>query len=304
MNEPLAYLNGQYVPAASLSVPVYDAGFMQGTTVAEQLRTFGGRLFRLDEHLARLSRSLEIVGIDPGMSERAMAEVAERLARENHRLLATGDDLGLSIFVTPGPYPTLAPAGASGPTLAMHTYPLPFGLWAEKYRTGQALVVSDIQQVSPRCWPPELKCRSRMHYYLADQRSQAQSPGARALLLDDAGRVCETSTANVMAYYEGEGIVSPPPERILPGISAAALAELAEGLGIDLVHRDLTPGELVAADEVLLTSTSNCLLPVTQLDGQAIGQGRPGPVFERLLRAWGESVGVDIAGQAVQFAGR
>ena len=101
MSEPLAYLNG-WVPAAQAVVPVYDAGFIQGATVSEQLRTFGGDCFALDRHLARLARSLEIVGIDAGLSIDELGTIATELATHNYRLLAAGDDLGLSMFVTPG----------------------------------------------------------------------------------------------------------------------------------------------------------------------------------------------------------
>ena len=125
-------------PAREAVVPVSDAGFVQGTTVAEQLRTFHGRLFRLDQHLQRLAASLEIVGVDPGISIAELADVAQSLVRHNHVLLAPGDDLGLSILVTPGPYGSMAAmvpeVAGQGPTVCLHTYPLPFHLWAEKYR--------------------------------------------------------------------------------------------------------------------------------------------------------------------------
>ena len=89
-----------------MKVSVVDVGFVQGVTVAEQIRTFGGRLFRLEQHLARLQRSLEIVGVDPGMTADELRTTALELAAKNHALLTEGDDLGLSIFVTPGLYPT------------------------------------------------------------------------------------------------------------------------------------------------------------------------------------------------------
>ena len=111
MSQPIAFLNGQWIPASAAAVSVSDAGFVQGTTVAEQLRTFAGKLFRLHDHLARLAHSLEIVGVDPGMSLDELGRTAEELAARNHALLAPGDDLGLSIVVTPGVYSTFA-AGA------------------------------------------------------------------------------------------------------------------------------------------------------------------------------------------------
>jgi branched-subunit amino acid aminotransferase/4-amino-4-deoxychorismate lyase len=304
MDQPQAYLNGKWIPAAAATVPVGDAGFVLGATVAEQLRTFGGRLFHLDDHLTRLEHSLRIVGVDPGMARDELAAVAEQLAACNHRLLAPGDDLGLSIFVTPGDYPAYSPPGPARPTVCLHTYPLPFRLWAAKYREGQALVTTDVEQVSPRSWPASLKCRSRMHYCLADKQAAAVDPQARALLLDAQGFVTEASTANLVIYNAAEGLVSPPGSKILHGISLSAAAEFARRLGIGAGERELATDDVAAAEEAMLASTPLCLLPVTRLNGRPIGDGNPGPVFRRLLSAWSEAVGIDIAAQAERFAHR
>jgi branched-chain amino acid aminotransferase len=304
MDEPLAYLGGEWIPACDAAVSVGDAGFVLGATVAEQVRTFRGKLFRLDEHLARLWRSLHVVEIEPEESMSKLSEVARELVAHNHVLLEPGDDLGLSIFVTPGVYPTYVASAESRPTVCLHTYPLPFRLWAEKYRRGEALATCGIEQVSPRSWPRALKCRSRMHYYLADRQATLRESGARALLLDDEGFVTEASTANFLAFRAEEGLVSPPAEKILPGISLAVVGELAGGLGIELIYRDLQPQEVASADEVLLSSTPGCLLPVTRFNGRAIGDGCPSEVFRRLLEAWNELVGLDIAEQAERFADR
>lgn len=304
MNEPLAYCNGRLLPASALGVSPVDAGFIQGTTVAEQLRTFGGKVFHLDDHLTRLNHSLEILELDPGIGRAKMIEVAMELIAHNHPLLEPGDDLGLSIFVTPGPYRGYSAPGPYEPTLAMHTYPLAFRFWAGKYTAGQSLVTTEFQQVPPQCWPPSLKCRSRMHYFLADRQAGRIEQGARALLLDHEGRVSEASTANVLIFKESEGLVSPPRATVLQGISMAVVFQLAERLGIPAVHRDLWPEEVASAQETLLTSTPFCLLPVTRLNGKPIGDGTPGPVFRRLLAAWSELVGLDIAAQAQRFAAR
>ncbi len=309
MSEPLAYLNGQLIPASQAAVPVYDTGFVQGVTVAEQLRTFRGKLFRLDHHIQRLAHSLEIVGIQSEVGLPQLAEAAQDLVARNHALLADGDDLGLSMFITPGMYPTfssmaeLLPSRA-GPTVCMHTYLLPFHLWADLYERGQSLVITDVEQVPAACWPPELKCRSRMHYYLADRQARLIEPGSRALLLDAHGQVSESSTANVVIYRRDEGLTSPPREKILPGISMAVLEELAAALNIPFVQHDLSPDDVAAADEVILSSTSPCLLPVVRLNGRPIGSGTPGDVFRSLLAAWSQLVGVDIAAQAARFGHR
>ena len=303
MNQPLAYLNGELLPESQLTLPVYDLGFVQGVAVSEQLRTFGGELFRLDEHLRRLGRSLEIVGLSEQFSLPQLADAAKTLVAKNRTRLHAADDLGLSLFVTPGPYPTFAPANSGGVTVGMHTYPLPFHLWADKYLQGQQLVVSRVRQVPDVCWPPELKCRSRMHYYLADREAASAVPDARAILLNGDEEVLETSTANIIAYVPGSGLISPPREAILPGVSVAVVEQLAAQLGLPFLHRTLSVNELNAADEVLLTSTSPCVWHVAAVNQQPIGNG-PGAVFRQLLAAWSELVGVDIQGQAARFRDR
>jgi branched-chain amino acid aminotransferase len=298
MQEPVAFLDGRWIPESAAAVPVGDAGFVLGATVTEQLRTFAGELFRLDEHLARLLYSLKIIGVDPGMTRDQFATLAREIVARNHCLLAPNDDLGLSIFVTPGGYPAYSPPGPTRPTVCLHTYPLPFHLWVDKYRQGQALATTDIEQVSPRCWPADLKCRSRMHFYLADRQARVQDPQARALLFDAQGFATEASTANVLVCRAAEGLLSPPAQKILHGISLAVVLDLARGLGIPTAERDLTAEEVGSADEVWLTSTPMCLLPVVRFNGRPIGAGHPGPLFHRILAAWSEMVGIDIAAQA------
>jgi branched-subunit amino acid aminotransferase/4-amino-4-deoxychorismate lyase len=158
--------------------------------------------------------------------------------------------------------------------------------------------------MSPRVLPRELKCRSRMHYFLADQQARAVDPQARALLLDDDGSVLEATTANVLVYRKSSGLLSPPRSRILPGISVAATHELADALGICQHEADMQIADVHSADEVLLTSTSTCILPVVRLNGQRIGEGAPGPIYRQLLAAWRQLAGLDIADQARQFRDR
>lgn len=301
--EPIAYLNGRFLPFAQAAIPLTDAGFVQGTAIAEQLRTFAGGLFRLDEHLARLRHSLEVLGVVPGMTDSELAAVAEEVVARNHPLLDPADDLGLSIVVTPGDYAAYSKPGPARPLVALHTYPLPFALWADKYEAGQSLRTTSVEQVPTACWPREVKCRSRMHYYLADREAARQEPGARAVLLDGEGFVTEASTANVLIFREGS-LVLPPLETVLHGVSQKMLCEQARRMALAVVHRRLRPEDLATADEVLLSSTPFGALPVTRFNGRPVGDGRPGPVYRRLLSTWSEAVGVDLAAQARRFAAR
>jgi branched-subunit amino acid aminotransferase/4-amino-4-deoxychorismate lyase len=309
MPQPIAYLNGRFVPLADVHVALTDVGFMQGVTVSEQLRTFGGKLFRLDEHLARLRRSLEIIELDLGVQFGQLAAIAREIAEHNFPLLPAGDDLGLAIFATPGTNQGATPSGVASPTVCVHSRPLPFAQWAGKYRRGEAVAVSSVRQIPQTCWPAELKCRSRMHYYLADRDAQRRFPGSRAILLHEDETVSEATTANVLVVFEDGAVVSPPRERILPGISVAVVRELCASLGIAFVEREMRRVELMDAREILLTSTSPCVLGVSQIDGRAVGGEtsggvtnsdvmRSGTICGRLLAAWSESVGIDIVAQA------
>ncbi len=298
MPEPLAYFHGRFVPLSQVSIPLEDLGFTMGVAVTERLRTFGGHLFRLPDHLQRLHHSLEIVRLEPRESLDQIAHIADRLVNENHALLAAGDDLGLSLFVTPGQI------GQSQPVLGVYTYPLPFSQWAHHYDRGQRLADTGVRQVPSSCWPAELKCRSRMHYYLADLLAQEQDPESRAVLLDQEEFVSEASTANIVLFRRDRGLVSPPDRKILPGVSLSVLGELAARLGIEFHREDFRLEYMSRADEVLLCSTSPCVWPVVQLNGVPIADGQPGPVFRRLLGAWGELVGLDIVAQARRFAQR
>ncbi|HEV7282167.1 MAG TPA: aminotransferase class IV [Pirellulaceae bacterium] len=302
MTERLAFLDGKFVPDAQLSISVDDGGFMQGVTVAEQMRTFAGRLFRVEEHIRRLQRSLDIVGFKSPVPLAKLQEQAQELVDRNRKELDAADDWNLQLFVTPGKY---KPHGGSPePIVAMLTRPLPFRDLASLYKEGQPLAISTVRQVPPDCWPPELKCRSRMHYYLADREVRSRDSKSRALLLDQDGYLSEATTANVVLYRRDTGFLSPKREKILPGISVAALRDLAEQVDVAFQEADIAPESIYEADEVFLCSTSPCLIPCTSCDGRPIGSGKPGPAFDHFLALWSETVGVDIREQAVRFADR
>lgn len=297
MPASLAYHNGQWRPTEEIAVRLDDYGFLMGVTVVERLRTFHGIPYRVAEHIARLRRSLEIVGWDAaGLAEEVEAAV-ENFAEHNADAMQADDEWGIVAFVTPGDT-----VDARQPNVCVHGAPLKFALWARQYEQGVCLEVVDVRQTPVNCWPAELKCRSRMHYYLADRQAAERRPGARALLLDQRGYVAEASTANVVAYFPERGLVTPRRENVLPGVSLAVVEELAGELGFPLQEADLTPEEFASADEALLVSTSICVLPIVQIDGAPIGTGQPGQTYRRLLEAWSKHVGVEIADQARQRA--
>ena len=298
MDQISVYLNGNWIPNSELHVAVDDAGFLLGATVTERLRTFGHRVFRLEAHLERLRNSLNIIGLDRvTICDQVGTAVAEFI-RRNQSLMQPGDDWAIVAFATPGV------AGSGRPTVCVHGFPLPFKSWAAQFETGVSVVISPIRQIPANSLPPELKCRSRMHYYLADREAAARQPGSRAILLDQDGHIAEGTTANVVIYRDGEGLVSPPHDNILLGVSLGVVQELAGKLNIPFISRPLTVDDFRSADETILASTSICVLPIVECERKPIGSGKPGPVYRQLLSAWNELVGLDIAAQARQYATR
>ncbi len=300
MTEPQVYLNGNMLPASQASINIYDAGVVQGATVTEMVRTFHQHLYRLDDHLARIERSLRYVRFDIGMTMNELGHVCEELAKTNAALLDHDDELGLVIFVTAGENRIYAGSAGGGarqtPTVCVHTFPLPFEIFAKKMNHGVHVVTPSTRHVPPQCCDPKMKYRSRMHYYLADQEALLVDPDAVALLLDLDGNVTETSGANFLMVDNGT-IVSPTLRNTLPGISRMTVIELAAALGIPFVERDFQPFDVVNADEAFLTTTPYCIMPVTKINGITIGCGRPGEVFAKLMEAWSREVDIDILGQ-------
>lgn len=298
MSSALAYLNGEWIPSSELHIAVDDVGFLLGATVTERLRTFRSQVFRFDEHVARLRTSLEMIGLNSSFIAEEVALSIPEFVRRNRDQIEPDDDWTIIAFVTPGQ------GGVNRPTVCVHGFPLPFGQWASQFETGLPVVISQHRQVPTNCWPSELKCRSRMHYYLADREAAMQRAGARAIVLDQDGYVAEATSANVVVYREGEGLISPPHEHILFGVSLGVVKELAARLDLPFTTRPLSVEEFCTADEALLASTSICVLPIVECNGRPIGDGRPGPTYRRILTTWSELVGIDVAAQARQFANR
>lgn len=300
MTEPLVYLNGNLVPASQACLKIYDAGLVLGATVTEMTRTFRHRPYRLEDHLARLFRSLKYTRMATGLTPGELERISRELVTNNAKLIGPGDELGLIHFVTAGEFPVYAGSAASSdsmqPTVCAHTFPLPFQLWARKMQLGAHVVTPSIRHVPPQCFDPKMKYRSRMHYFLADHEARLADPEAVALLLDLDGNVTETSGANFLIVERGT-IVSPTLRNILPGISRQTVIELAARLDIPFVERDIQVHSVMNADEAFLASTPFCLMPVTRINGVAIADGRPGPLYRQLMEAWSAAIGVDIAGQ-------
>lgn len=304
MTEPLAYLNGVLIPFSEAKLSVTDLGIVYGAAVTEMIRTFAHRPFMLEAHLDRLYAALDYVCIESPLSKSELKQISERLVENNAALLPADQDLGLTIFLTAGqnlPYLGLAEQETCRtPTICVHTFPLAFELWDQKYTTGQHLVKSEVQQLNAAVFDPRVKSRSRIHLYRADKLVRQQETQASALLFDASGFVAETTIGNFYLVKENV-IVSPRPEHVLGGISQQMVIRLAKQLGLRYEETDISSNAILEADEALTSSTGYCLMPVTRFGETPISGGVPGPVFNQLLSAWSAAVGVDIKSQAIQI---
>ncbi len=298
MPEPLAYLHGRFLPQGEARLALNDAGFVSGATVTDLVRTFAHRPFRLPDHLRRFRRSCELARVPQPLADEELTDIAERLVSHNAGLLRPEQDLALVLFATPGPvgYYLGQPGGPGDgpPTLGLHTFPLPFARYARLFREGARLVVPATRQVPPACIDPHVKQRSRLHWWLAEQEARQVDPGASALLLDADGFVTETAFANLLVARGGV-VQTPPRAGVLSGVSLQVVEELCQQLGVGFEERPLTLKDCQAADEAMLSCTSFCLAGVSRIQGTPLAF--PGPVYERLLRAWGEQVGLDVRSQ-------
>ena len=305
MQQPLAYLNGELVPADQAVLPVFDAGIVQAATVSETLRTFGHRLFRLNEHLDRFANSLAALGLETGLESIELAGICDDLVAHNTVALDAGTDLGLVLFATAGPYATYSGQVAGSletrPTLCAHTFPLPFELWSKMQAEGLHLVTPSVRQLPDASIDRSIKHRSRLHYFLADREAAGVAAGARAVLLDERGRLTETASAGFL-LVEAQLVIAPAADSVLPSISVDVVEELCRGGGLGFVRRDLWPDDVRDADEALVASTPYCLGPVTRFNGTAVGDGEPGPVYDQLMTAWDRLVGIDVRKQVREGA--
>jgi branched-chain amino acid aminotransferase len=299
--QPIALLNGQFLPQSQATLALNDAGFVFGATVTDLCRTFRQALYRWPQHLARFRRSSEAAYIPVPYSDEQITAWAYELVAHN----AAGREMILVIFATPGPIGYyLGQAGGAGdgpPTFGMQTFALPFDRYRSLIERGASLAVPSVRHVPAECVDSRIKQRSRMHWWLADREVRRRHPGAQALLLDGAGQLTETAAANFLIVRDGT-VVSPPRDCILGGISLGAVEELCGRLRIELEFRPIAFGDAIAAEEAMLASTPYCLAGVREIDGTSLPW--PGPVMRRLIEAWSAEVGLDIHEEILTGSGQ
>ncbi len=270
------WIDGRIVDGAEARVPVTDHGFLYGDGVFEGIRVYSRRVFRLEQHLARLAVSARAVGLEiPGGLD-AAREIILATART-----FGADDAYVRFIVSRG-------EGALGvdPTTCPHPrvvcivdliriYP------AETQGRGISLVTSSWRRPPPDVLDPRVKSLNYLNNALA--KLEARRRGAdEALLLNAAGLVAEASVANVFAVRAGALATPPPTDGALEGITRGAVLELAAEAGMSAREARLTRYDVYTADECFLTGTAAEVVPVVQCDGRPIGIGQPGPITREL----------------------
>jgi branched-chain amino acid aminotransferase len=296
-------LDGTLVAPAEARVSVFDRGFLYGDSVYEVMRTYGGRPFELDAHLARLARSAERIGLAPRWDARRIAAEVDRTIEAS-----AGDDppdpeaapwnVGeryVRTIMTRGAGELgLDPALAVDPRAVVIVAPL-HGPPASAYREGVKVAVVGVRHAPAGAADPSAKTGARIDYVLAVR--EARAGGAHeALLLDERGLVTEGASSNVFVVRGGR-LETPPLEAgILEGVTRGVVLGIARALGIPAAEAPLRPGDVEAAAEAFLTSTVREILPVVRLGDRPVGGGRPGPITARIHRAFRARASGDAVG--------
>ncbi len=279
----LCCLNGDYVSLRDAKVSVMDRGFIFGDGAYEMIPVYGRRLFRFDEHIARLERSLGKLRIAPPLQPAQWLDHCRRLIASLVEREGADDQL-VYLQVTRG--------------VAMRDHVMPADIEPTWFLMAQPMKPPTPEQrhagvacISARDFRWErgdIKATSLLGNVLARQMS-ADKGAIETIMLRD-GWLTEAAASNVWIVHEGALLGPPKSEHVLEGIRVELLRELCEEEGIAYNLRPIAEADVFAADEILLSSATKEVLPVTMLDGQPVGhgalRGKPGPVYARLYEAY------------------
>jgi D-alanine transaminase len=273
---PVCYLNGEYLALADARVSPLDRAFLFGDAVYEVIPVYGARPFRLREHLDRLHRSLSAIRMAAPKTHLQWGEICRELARRNG-----GGDQYLYLQVTRG-----AELGRN------HVWPVGlaptiFGFASRLEAPSPALLedgVAAITSPDTRWARRDIKSTALLANVLL--KKLAADAGAFETIMLERGELTEGSSTTVHVISRGEIHTPPNGHQILPGTTRDVVGELAERVGIISRSARVTEIELRAASEIWLAFSTRGILPVTRLDGTPVGDGRPGPLFRRMHKAF------------------
>lgn len=275
----IAYINGKFLPLAEATVPVEDRGYQFADAVYEVLRTYGGRLFAVDEHLGRLWRSLDAIELKHDLTRAGLRDVileAVRRAEFPESLVYLQISRGVAKRHRG------VPAGVP-PTVVLTVRALPDST-ALRARGITCLTVPD--QRWGRCDIKSVALLANVLAYQAARRAGADD----AIFVEADGTVNEATAGNVFLFMGGTLVTPPSGPKLLGGITREKLLLAAKDDGIPVAERRVTTDDLFAATEMFLSSTTAEVVPVRAVDGRPIGDGRPGPlaarVYAEFVRRW------------------
>ncbi|WP_303902164.1 D-amino acid aminotransferase [Thiohalomonas denitrificans] len=268
------FLNGDFLPADEACISVLDRGFMFGDGVYEVIPVYGGRLFRLEHHLDRLDHSLDGIRLENPLPHSRWQSVLEELVRYNG-----GGDQSLYLQVTRGPARRdhAFPRNVNPTVFAMSS---PLAAPSPELHKGiSAVTLEDIR------WKLcNIKAIALLPNILL--RQQALDQGSAEAIMTRDGEVTEGAAANIFMVRNGTVITPPKSNLLLPGITRDLVVELCAHHGLPCEERPIEAAELRDADELWVTSSTKEVVPVTRLDGVPVGNGRPGPVWERMVELY------------------
>jgi len=271
MYPQLVYLNGAYLPSEQAQVSVFDRGFVFADGVYEVIPAYGGRPFRLPQHLARLDNSLAGIRLSNPLAAHDWQTVFTRLVAAGG-----GGDQSVYLQVTRGPAERdHAFPKQITPTVFAYSQALKYPEPAQLAAGVAAITVPDIRW--QRC---DIKAIALLPNVLMRQQATEQG-AAEAILLRD-GLMTEGSASNIFLVLKGVLVTPPKGPFILPGVTRDLALELARAHGLACEERAVSESELRSAEELLLSSSTKELLPITRLDGKPVGSGKPGPLHARL----------------------
>jgi branched-chain amino acid aminotransferase len=286
------YLDGNYVPSEEAKVSVFDHGLLYGDGVFEGIRVYGGRIFRLDQHLDRLFNSAKAIMLSIPLTREQLIEACCETCRQNKL-----KDGYIRLVVTRGVgYLGLNPFRCKNPTVfiiadRIELYP------GEVYRKGLKLITASTQRTNPAAMSPSIKSLNYLNNILA--KIEAVNAGTfEAIMLNAQGHVAECTGDNIFIVRGGKLETPPVSAGALVGITRQVVIELAAKRKIAVSEPNLTRYDLATADEVFLTGTAAEIVPVSSIDGRIIGSGRPGLLtlkltedFRKLTRSEGTLIG-------------
>lgn len=301
-NERMAWFNGELIPESEVRISFRDRGWLFGDTAFDVARTFGGKPFKLREHVERLYRTLAYLQIDPGMSADDMFNISERVVEANAPLLVPERDYWVGQRISRGLMPLDGEENEStGPTIVVDCTPLPLSARAPDFRDGIEVVVPSVRRTPPEAMSPRAKMCNYINLILGDLEAKSRNPRAWAILLDTSGNLAEGLGSNFFLVRDG-AVFTPRVDYVLPGISRDVVMGLAADLDIECHESDMSLFDAHNADEAFLTSTSLCVCPVRSINGTVLkNPAMPGPVTARLTAAYRDLVGFDFVEQYFRY---